>query len=102
MIGRFDLSLDMGGTPDSPPVKATIERVEALGRKYGKPLLSFTFTNDEIPDKVSRGYHILANASDIYTLTAGVNELMATGRKAIKLLNEGKANGKANGAVQTS
>ena len=89
VIGRMDLTLDMGG--DEAAADAAIKRVEAIAKKYGKPLLSFIQSNDEIPGRVESGYHLLVNAADIYLLAFGTNELMAKGKAAVKAYNDSKA-----------
>lgn len=102
MIGRGDLTFDCGGVEEK--VNTLIDALEALGKKYNKPLLSFVMSNDEIPDKLARGYNILCNvasASDAMVLSVGVNMSIAASKEvAAKYNAEKQAN--SSGEAKTA
>ena len=102
MIGRGDLTFDMGG--DEAAVNVAIKKIEVLAKKYRKPLVSFIMSNDEVPSRLEAGYHVLMGTSDVQLLSFGVNKMMDGGKEAVKKFNEAKnlANGNGDGNALTT
>jgi len=81
MIGPYDLSGSMGvpGEYDREDVKAAIARVEAMCKKYNKPLGFHVIQPDHklLQEKIDKGYTFLAFSLDFFFLGDKVRHEMS-------------------------
>ena len=83
----MDLTMSVGGSQEkSQSLQGHIEKMAA---KYNKPLFSFVMDPSAVPEKLSKGYRILAVVIDVYLLTQGANKTIASMEEVVKKLRQG-------------
>lgn len=87
----MDLTFDCGGSQEK--AGALIKQVEALAKKHGKPLLTFMMSSEEVPERLSEGYHILCAAVDVFLMAFGTNKMIAEQKELAVKYQAEKANG---------
>jgi 4-hydroxy-2-oxoheptanedioate aldolase len=84
-LGPFDLCLSLGLNPMQQPfpeVDAVIERMLAVGRKFGVAAGMGVNTPDQLRQRLSQGFTMLAYGSDYAILASGARVgLDAFGRR---------------------
>jgi len=74
-VGRMDLSVAMGKSPDDPEVVESVARICALARRHGRVVGMFLNRVDDVPYWRERGASLFLLGSDHAFLLSGAAEL---------------------------
>jgi 2-keto-3-deoxy-L-rhamnonate aldolase RhmA len=80
-IGRIDLSVAMGKSPDDPAVIDAVAAVCAAAKQHGRPVGMFLTRVEDVPQWRKQGASLFLLGSDQQFLLSGAGQLTATARR---------------------